>query len=120
MNDFIPLDEKRRARLVKLESLDEKRVHTLEHMRIYHNRIKRAYGKKIKLKEFNVGDLVLKENLAKIRALDEEKPAKFSPNWIGPYVVTHKHNHGAYRLKDLEGEEVKLPINVMHLKRFYI
>lgn len=62
---------------------------------MYQNKIKRAYNKKIKPKQFEVGDLLLKENQAKTKAEKNEKPRKFEPNWVGPYVVTAKFGSGA-------------------------
>jgi len=69
-----------------LESLDEKRIKEIENQKAYHAKLKRVFGKKIKLKEFNVGDLILKENINKIAANDEVK-GKFEPNWLGLFIV---------------------------------
>ena len=69
-----------------MESLDEKRIRAIEHQKVYHAKLKRAFGNKIKAKEFKVGDLVLKENFNK-SAANEETKCKFEPNWLGPYVV---------------------------------
>jgi len=70
LDGIIPYEDKRKARLTQLEVLDETRVNTLEHLRVYHSRIQKAYNKKIKTKEFKVGDLVLKEILANTKALE--------------------------------------------------
>ena len=43
------------ARLNQLESLDEKILNALEHLRTYQQIIRRAYGKKIMPKAFEVG-----------------------------------------------------------------
>lgn len=72
--------EKRKERLTKLELLHEKWVNALEHLCVYHFRIHKAYGKKIKAKEFKVGDLVLKEDLTNTKSLKNEKKDKFKPN----------------------------------------
>ncbi|KAH9307250.1 hypothetical protein KI387_035203, partial [Taxus chinensis] len=47
--------------------------------------------------EFDVGDLVLKEN-QKNTVKDREKKGKFEANWLGPYVVIAKYGSGAYKL----------------------
>jgi len=47
------------TRLDQLLLLDV-RVNALEHLRTYQNCIKRAFDKKVKIHEFNIGDLVLK------------------------------------------------------------
>lgn len=59
----------KKSRLAQLESLDEKRFNALEHLRSYHSHIQRAYSNKIIPKEFKIGDLILKEKLAKPKRL---------------------------------------------------
>jgi len=46
--------------------LDEKRNRAIEHQKVYHAKLKRPFGKKIKGKEFKIGELFLKENINKI------------------------------------------------------
>lgn len=70
-------------------------------------------------KNFEVGDMVLQENISNISARDELK-GKFEPNWVGPYLVTEVFGRGAYRLSTLDGEVLKNPINARHLKKYYI
>ena len=65
-----------------------------------------------------MGDLVLKENQRNTNK-DREKKGKFEPNWLGPYVIIAKFGSGAYKLATQEGRELKNPMNIMHLKRFY-
>ena len=70
-------------------------------------------------KNFEVGDMVLQENISNAIAKGELK-GKFEPNWVGPYIITEVFGRGAYRLSTLDGEILKNPINVRHLKRYYI
>lgn len=58
--------------------MDERRIRAIEHWKVYHAKLKRAFDKKIKAKEFKVGDLVLKENLNKPTTNDDTK-AKYGP-----------------------------------------
>lgn len=53
-----------------------------------------------------------------MNALPGEK-GKFSPNWLGPFVVIEDFGLGAYKLADMDGVSFKEPINIMHLKRYY-
>jgi len=80
LDGLIPDEDRRKDRLAQLEVLDDKRVNALEHLRVYHSHIQQAYRKKIIPKYFKVGDLVLKENLANTKALENEKKGKFEPN----------------------------------------
>lgn len=107
------------ARLNQLEALDEKRITALEHLKAYQQRIKRSYGKRVVSKDFEMGDMVLQENISNTTARDELK-GKFEPNWVGPYLVTKVFGRGTYRLSTLHGEVLKNPINARHLKKYYI
>ena len=78
----------------QLEALDEKRINALEHLRAYQQRIKRSYGKKVVPKAFEVGDMVLQENISNNTTKDELK-GKFEPNWVGPYIIIEVYGRGA-------------------------
>jgi hypothetical protein len=52
---------------------------------------------KVKLWDFDVGNLVL------LRSPHTESTGKFEVKWIGPYVITEKTRPGAYRLSDPQG-----------------
>jgi len=107
------------SRMNQLEALDEKRVHALEHLRAYQQRISRAYGKKVIPKAFEVEEMVLQENISNTTARDELK-GKFEPNWVGPYIISEAQGRGSYRLSTLDGEVLKNPINARHLKKYHI
>jgi len=70
-------------------------------------------------KAFEVGDMVLLENIFNTIAKDELQ-GKFDPNWVGPYIITKVFGRGAYRLSTLDGEVLKNPISARHLKKYYI
>lgn len=75
------------------------------------------YNKKIKPKKFEIGDLVLRENPK--NHVDQEKKGKWEANWLGPFIIVSSYETGTYKLADCNGEELKEPINSIHLKRFY-
>jgi len=62
LQDYITDEVVCQTRLDQLLLLDERRVNVLEYLRTYQNHIKRAFAKKFIIHEFNIGDLVLKEN----------------------------------------------------------
>ena len=66
-------------------------------------------------KDYQVGELVLKWD-----KLNEPKGkhTKFQHLWPGLFQV-EKIRQGTYRLKKLQGETEKLPINGQHLKRYF-
>jgi hypothetical protein len=71
--------------------------------------VKRWFDKhKVKEKNFEVGDLVLKWD----RANDPKgKHSKFQNLWLGPFQVAEKIGLGTYQLQNLRGESDALPVN---------
>eukprot|EP00253_Pinus_taeda_P033848 PITA_33848 len=67
-------------------------------------------------KDYQIGELVLKWG-----KLNEPKGKlmKFQHSWLGPFQVEEKIDQGAYRLKSLQGETEKLPVNGQHFKRYF-
>lgn len=47
------------------------------------------------------------------------KHPKLQHSWLSPFQVVEKIGHGIYRLKTLQGETEKIPINGHHLKRYF-
>ena len=75
----------------------------------------RAFGKMIKPKKFQKGDLVLKV----LKGLINDPRGKFRPSWSRPYVIIDLTREGAAWLTDLDGNQFIEPVNVDQLKRFY-
>ena len=69
-------------------------------------------------RDFKIGDLVLKEN-QNVTTLERSQRGKFAPNWMGPYIITHKYGSGAYRLSSMDGIPEAEPLNALHLRPFY-
>eukprot|EP01018_Ginkgo_biloba_P030378 Gb_12818 [translate_table: standard] len=65
LRDLIDDEEYRVARGQELELLDERRLNALNHLKAYQNRLRRRYNQNVKAREFEVGDLVLKESQKK-------------------------------------------------------
>ena len=74
-----------------------------------------AFRKRVKLRKFQKGDLVLKV----LQRLINDPRGKFRPNWSGPYVIRDLTQEGAAWLTDLDINQFTEPVNVDQLKRFY-
>ncbi|RDX72167.1 hypothetical protein CR513_48402, partial [Mucuna pruriens] len=61
------------------------------------------------------GDMVLKKILPNVK----DQRGKWVPNYEGPYVVKHAFSGGALILTDIEGRDLKHPINVDSVKMFF-
>ncbi|KAG9444850.1 hypothetical protein H6P81_016190 [Aristolochia fimbriata] len=109
-------EENIRLRLQELESLDEKRLEAQQRLECYQARLTRAFNKKVKLRSFQKGDLVLA--VRRPIMTTSKDGGKFAPKWEGPLVVQEVYTNGAYKLVTPEGR--RLPaINGKFLKKFY-
>ncbi|XP_015162027.1 uncharacterized protein K02A2.6-like [Solanum tuberosum] len=66
-----------RDRYEQLALIDEKRMSAVCHGQLYQQRMTRAFNKKVRVRAFDVGQLVLK----RIFPHQEEYKGKFAPNW---------------------------------------
>lgn len=62
-----------------------------------------AFGKKVKLKDFKLGDLVMKENINKIDTNNEGK-GKLKLNWMGPFMIIEEMGSRVYKLSSMDGK----------------
>ena len=86
---------------LNLDLIDEVRTDA-EHRTVrYKNLMARQYDAMVKLRRFNIGDLVLKNV-----PLATKNPAhgKLGPNWEGPYRVINCKRQGSYYLEALNGD----------------
>ena len=103
------------ARFEELMLFDERRLKALYHVQGYQRRIARAFNKKVKSRDLQEGDMVLKE----IRAPVFDPRGKFRPKWAGPYIIKKILSGGAAQLIDLDGNEFSTLVNLDQLKRYY-
>ena len=76
-----------------------------------------AYNKKVKLKYFQVGDLVWKIILP--LGMKSNKFGKWSPSWEGPYKIIKVISRNSYMMETVQGEDLPRAINGRYLKKFY-
>ena len=85
------------------------------HDQLYQKRMMRAHDKKIRPRQFQEGELMLK----RIPQNRQDLHGKWSPNWKGPYVVKNAFLGGALILAKMDGKEFFRPINVDIVKKYY-
>jgi hypothetical protein len=84
----------------------------------HQQKIKQAFDRKVRKKEFEIGDLVFKWDAPR---QDKGKHNKFDALWIGPFKISEIFSNNTYGLQDLEGEEVfNSPVNGHFLKKCFI
>ncbi|XP_057789942.1 uncharacterized protein LOC131006784 [Salvia miltiorrhiza] len=109
-------EENARLRLEELEALDEKRLEAQQKLECYQARLSKSFNKTVRVRSFQVGDLVLA--VRRPIVVTHRVENKFVSRWDGPYVVKEVYTNGAYRL--LSDDNVRVgPINGKFLKRYY-
>ncbi|XP_075507621.1 uncharacterized protein LOC142544461 [Primulina tabacum] len=101
------------SRAMELDLIEEKRNKTFIRMEAYRSRVMKSYNKKVRIRDFQVGDLVMK----KVNPAGEV--GKLEARWEGPYKITRKVNSGSFYLEDALGRPLKRPWNVFNLKKYY-
>ena len=99
----------------QLNLIEEKRMTTLCHGQLYQKRMKKAFDKKVKPREFREGDLVLR----KIMSFNTDSRGKWTPNFEGTYVVKKAFSGGALILETMDGKEFPRPMNVDAVKKYF-
>ncbi|GKV12104.1 hypothetical protein SLEP1_g23299, partial [Rubroshorea leprosula] len=102
ISHFEPAQNERLLR-ENLDLLDEVREQSRLRTLTYKQRIANLYNKRVRPRNFRVGDLVLRK--AGLTGF-ETRYGKLAPNWEGPYIVTEVPHPRAYILQDVEGNRV--------------
>jgi len=99
-----------------LDLLQEQREDARAACAAYQRRVAGYYDKKVKPRELEVGDWVLRKvNLMTREPVD----GKLGPKWEGPCRVVSTSKNGAYGLATGQGKAVPRAWNVDHLKKYY-
>lgn len=99
-----------------LNALEERRDMVSIQLSSYQQRLAQSYNRKVKTREYEPGDLVLRKVVGSIK---DQNAGKLTPNWEGPYRVTATVGAGAYYLEDLEERPLPRPLNVYNLRTYY-
>ena len=87
----------------------------MSHGRLYQQRMKNVFDKKVRSRKFHEGALVLK----KVSHAVKDNRGKWAPNYEGPFVVKRAFSGGALVLTNMDGEELPSPVNSGVVKRYY-
>ena len=101
---------------MQLDLLDEVRATTEQRLARYQNFMAKHYNSRVRHKDFQVGDLVLKKVIGSTR---DPTQGKLDPNWEGPYRITSWQRKCTYHLEILDGQKLHHPWNTKHLRKYY-
>ena len=105
-----------KAMCLQLDLVDEVRATVEQRLAWYQNLMAKHYNSKIRHRDFQVGDLVLRKIMGATR---DAFQGKLGPNWEGPYRVASWHRKGTYHLETLDGQKLHHSWNTKHLKKYY-
>ncbi|GMH16198.1 hypothetical protein Nepgr_018039 [Nepenthes gracilis] len=112
---FSATDNSQRLR-ESLDALEEVRGQARLRIAAYRQRVAYYYNKKVKARQFEVRDLVLRRVEATGKIVDRNK---LSPNLEGQFLVSAILRGGAYKLRTQEGKLVPRTWNAAHLRKYY-
>ena len=101
----------------ELEDLAGHRLNSLVNIEANQARVGRWYDKKVKIKTFAQGELVLKLILP--IGTKNSKFGKWFPTWEGPFRISRCVPGNAYILETLKEKEYSRALNVKYLKKYY-
>ena len=113
----LTVDDYYNSMMDNIDEVTDKRVTTLGEIKKDKIMVAKAYNKNVKVKSFQVGDLVWKTILP-LRNKDR-KFGKWSPSWEGPYKVKEVISGNTYLLQTLQGKDLPKALNGRFLKQYH-
>ena len=105
-------DQKNKQELnSNLDLIDEVREEAMKRMAKHKETIAKYYNRKVKVRRFNTGDLILRKVS---QATKDPSQGKLGPAWERLYEVIRHSREGSYYLKSLDGQELPRPWNIEH------
>ena len=101
---------------VNLDCIDEVKKKASNKMTKYQQKMAEYYNKRVKLRRFDIGDLVLRKVTP---ATKDSAQGKLGPTWEGSYRVVHCSRQGSYLLETLDRQRPQQPWNIEHLKKYH-
>ena len=100
-----------------IDEVADKRIKALKDIEKEKLRVEKAYNKRVRLKDFQIGDLVWKVILPV--GSRSRKFGKWSPSWEGPLRAVRIVPGNSYLVEILEGSLLPRAINGKYLKKFH-
>ncbi|GAA0185605.1 hypothetical protein LIER_32893 [Lithospermum erythrorhizon] len=100
----------------QLDFIEERRDQALYKNLQYKQLMARTYNRRVKNRQFRVGDLVLRL----LSASQPKEQGKLSPKWEGPYRVKRVVGASTYELEDLDGKIIPRTWHASKMCRYYV
>ncbi|XP_075515707.1 uncharacterized protein LOC142550518 [Primulina tabacum] len=89
-------DDNEHSRAMELDLGEEKREQAMTRMETYRGRVIKSYNKRVRIRDFQIGDLVIKK-VNSARDL-----GKMEDRWEGPFRVIRRVSSRAFYLEDAQ------------------
>ena len=109
-------DKNEEAMRLQLDLVDEDRATAEQRLARYQNLMSKHYNTKVRHRDFQIGDLVLRKVMGTAK---DPLQGKRRPNWEGPYRITSWQRKGTYHLEIMDGRKFQHPWNTKHLRLYY-
>ena len=101
-----------KAMRLQLDLVHEIRTVVEQRLARYQDHTAKHYNSRVRHRDFQVGDLVLRKVMGATR---DPTQGKLGPNWKGPYRVTSWQRKDTYHLEMLDRQKLPHPWNTEHL-----
>jgi hypothetical protein len=99
---------------INKDTIEGTRLQAIEHINKYQAETIKWRDRKVRLKNIKPGHLVLR------RIANPDTLGKLQLKWEGPFLVVSSSRPGAYRLKDMDGNDIPWSWNADELQRYYV
>ena len=110
------VDKNKEAMRLQLDLVDEARATAEQRLVRYQNLMSKHYNSKVRHRDFQIGDLVLRKVMGTAK---DPSQGKLGPNWEGPYRITSWQRKGTYHLETMDGWKLQHPWNTEYLRKYY-
>ena len=109
-------DKNEEAMRLPLDLVDEAQATIEQRLARYQNLMSKHYNSKVRRRDFQIGDLVLRKVVG---AAKDPSQGKLGPNWEGPHRITSWQRKGTYHLETMDGRKLQHPWNMEHLRKYF-
>ena len=99
-------DKNEETMRVQLDLVNEARAMTEQRLARYQNLMSRHYNARVRHKDFQISDLVLRKVMGVAK---DPTQGKLGPNWEGPYRITSWQRKGTYHLETMDRRKLQHP-----------
>jgi hypothetical protein len=99
---------------VAKDTIEGTRLQAVENINKYQAETIKWRDRKVRLKDIKLGHMVLR------RVANPDTVGKLQLKWEGPFLIVSSSRPDSYRLKDMDGNDIRRSWNADELRRYYV